>query len=479
MRTTALRGAGITAVVAIVALPMAASAADNGVTRRVNISNPGGNTANGDSTRDQISEDGNYVTFQSRASNLVPNDHNGKYDVFYVDRRNPAGTLTLVSRAAGTAGSANGQSNFSDVNGDGTVVVFDSEATNLLPAGNHAGGVFVRYLKNDSAARSGRKAGTVVQVDLSTTGDQPDGTSGRPTISEDGRYVAFNSNADNLAPGFRHRGDIYVRDLWRNTTRRATFSSSGGPVNGVAFRAQMSSNGAKIAYQAQASNIDASAVDNNHAYDIYVSPNPFLVTGPPKGKLASTLPNGSAGGGQRPGISGNAQYVAFQSTSVLASPAIAGRTNVFRRDLSSSNMIVVSVRYNGTAATVNSTRGSLNYDGSIVGFVSGDREIVRNDTNGQRDVFIRKMPGGPSVAVSVDADTGRPARTCGGSAAAAAPAATPGFRPGADDISTRPALSRSGLQVAFVSSLCNLQHGVTNNGSRNDVYVRAYPSSPF
>jgi Tol biopolymer transport system component len=165
-----------------------------------------------------ISSDGRYVAFQSLATNLVPGDTNGVTDVFVRDL--VAGTTEIVSvDSSGVIG--NSHSGAPSISADGRYVAFQSFATNLIPSDATLG--------NDVYLRD-RVAGTTVQVNLTSSGVQTvTGTGTEPSISADGRYVAFTSGATDMVPGDTNgRTDVFVRDLVAGTTERVSVSTGGG-----------------------------------------------------------------------------------------------------------------------------------------------------------------------------------------------------------------------------------------------------------
>lgn len=460
----AAAGLGLTGV--------ATAATDGGTTVRVSVTNPGGNNPDGDSTRPAISKDGFYQSFQSAAKNLVPGDgRTHGLDVFAVDRRNPAGTLVRVSTSS-TGGDANGDSHFSSLSNSGEEVAFDTLATNIRPGGNRSGAIFVRWLKS----MNGRAAGTVEEIDVTPAGASGNGSSGRPSISADGRYVTFNSTASDLLGVRRGGSNIFVRDLVTNTTKLVSNGASGAG-GGASFRPIISSDGNEITWQSNASNYGPT--DTNGVPDAYASANPFLVSNPPVQLVSANLAGTDAGNAasQRPFVSGNGRYVGFQSsaTNLTGDAVKAGILNIYVRDLTTNRTTLISKRYDGTLTSASTDRITLNYDGSVAGFVSNDHAIVPRDRDGTRDVFTRTWQAATPVntEVSVAYDGGSTA--CPAPPSAAAAATTTIYRPGADDINTRPYLSGDASVVVFVSSLCRLTPTATNDGTRNDAYVRVYP----
>jgi Tol biopolymer transport system component len=154
-----------------------------------------------------VSADGRFVAFVSGAADLVGNDTNGEWDIFVHDRETATASRVSVSSSGAES---NGKSNWHDISGDGRFVVFDSEAGNLVEGDtNGATDIFLHD----------RESGRTTRVSVSSTGAQADGTSLNPAISLDGRYVVFESDAPNLAPGDTDpKGDVFLRDLQAGIT---------------------------------------------------------------------------------------------------------------------------------------------------------------------------------------------------------------------------------------------------------------------
>jgi archaellum component FlaF (FlaF/FlaG flagellin family) len=206
-----------------------------GTTERVSVSSDGVE-GNSSTTASSVSANGRWVAFSSFASNLVPGDTNGQFDVFIHDRQ--TGQTELVSVSSDEA-----QGDFASttptVSGNGRLVAFYSDATNLVPGDtNDRRDVFVRD----------RASGTTERVSVSSDEQQADGnsqdpavrgfTASGPDITRDGRYVAFFSSATNLVPHdtntcppvFEDPGrcpDVFVRDRVAGTTVRVSLATDG------------------------------------------------------------------------------------------------------------------------------------------------------------------------------------------------------------------------------------------------------------
>ncbi len=228
----------------------------NGQTRRVSVRS-NGQEANGASRDPAVSANGRFVVFDSAASNLVSKDTNGKRDVFIHDLATGKTRRVSVSSAERQG---NGYSSNADVNGWGRFVTFNSSATNLVKNDTSTrGDVFVRDLQR----------GTTVRVSVSSKGRQANRASGDPTISDNGRYIAFESMASNLvAKDTNNRKDVFIRDRIGKTTRIASIPISGGRTrNGHSDDPSISGDARFVGFESEATNM--AAVDKNGVEDIY------------------------------------------------------------------------------------------------------------------------------------------------------------------------------------------------------------------
>jgi len=261
----------------------------------------------GPSTLPRLSANGRFVAYQSQAANLVPGDTNGVDDIFVFDRL----TRRTARVNVGPDGSqANDASSGASPSADGRFVAFASRATNLIPGGDLNGSnadVFVHdrslgrtwlvsvdhqglqrsvgYSQNPWISGDGRRvaflstaglvpgnpAGKQADVDIfvfdadlgtsrivsvSTAGAFADKISSAPTLSLDGRCVAYGSRATNLVPGDTNGfEDVFVHDLLLAETRRASTSASGAEGNASSFRPGISADGTAVCFDTTASNL--------------------------------------------------------------------------------------------------------------------------------------------------------------------------------------------------------------------------------
>ncbi|MBI4729552.1 MAG: PD40 domain-containing protein [Acidobacteria bacterium] len=247
-------------------------------TTRVSVSSKG--KAGGcSSDLPSISADGRFVAFQSECG-LAPEDTNRAWDVFVHDR-DTAKTTRVSVASDGTQG--NGISGEPTISADGRFVAFASLASNLVPDDTNRcadpdGGPDRSC--NDVFVHD-RETGETSRVSVSSSGRQADDRSLMPSISSDGRLVAFESGAGNLAEGDRNDycdgedpkpatcWDIFVHDRKTGETTRVSVSSSGQEANFSSQDASISAGGRYVAFESQATNL-ADGDDAQHIRDVFV-----------------------------------------------------------------------------------------------------------------------------------------------------------------------------------------------------------------
>lgn len=342
-------------------------------TSRVSVSS-GGDEGNAESYDPSISADGRFVAFDSYASNLVRKDTNGSLDVFVRDLEN--GTTRRVSvSSARVAG--NSDSYLPSISADGRFVAFDSFASNLIGHDtNDAYDIFVRDLANHTTRR----------VSVSNTGIEGNFGSYDPAISATGGSVAFDSDASNLvADDANDTTDVFVRDLGRHTTRRVSVSSTGDEADTDSSTPSISSGGRFVAFLSYASNLVAR--DTNDSGDVFVQDRRMGTT-----RRVSVSATGAQGDSDSylPSISSNGRFIAFYSD---ASNLVGGDMNdafdVFVRGVVNHTTRRISVTSTGIEGNAYSYDPSISADGGFVAFYSDASNLVKNDTNGAGDIFLR------------------------------------------------------------------------------------------
>lgn len=331
-----------------------------------------------------ISADGRVIAFRSVARNLVEGDRNRVEDVFVHDRL----TRQTERVSVGAAGEeANAGSVSSNVSADGSIVAFTSRASNLVRGDrNDLADVFIR----DTARRR------TIRISVGSNGES-DGASEGSGISADGLLVAFRSFGANLVRGDRNgTPDVFVRDWVAGTTERVNVSSSGAEANAVTFRGSVSGDGRWIGFRSQANNLVPG--DTNDALDVFernrVSGKTSRVSVGPEGAQADGRRfrqwerNGSFM--SRPFLSAGGRYAAFGSRAPnLVRGDTNGRRDVFVHDRVTKQTSRVSVTSDGAQANGDSYIAGISRDASVIAFVSAATNLVPGDTNGRPDAFVR------------------------------------------------------------------------------------------
>ncbi len=277
-----------------------------------------------------ISADGRYVAFMSPGADLVPNDTNGAWDVFVHDQRTSVTERVSVD-SAGNQG--NGDSTSPAISGDGRYVAFVSAASNLVPGDTNAvADVFVHD----------RVAGTTERVSVDGAGNQANGASGElgafhpGYISTDGRYVTFASTASNLVAGDTNGvADVFVRDRVAGTTERVSIDSAGNQATGSSSFPTISADGRYVAFGSTAANLVAG--DTNGVADTFVHDRQtgltYRVSVDDQGNQANNSSPQGDDGPEPAAISADGQHVAFASpASNLVPGDTNGYTDVFVHD---------------------------------------------------------------------------------------------------------------------------------------------------
>ncbi len=404
----------------------AAAADAEASTTRISVATDG-TEGNGASARPSISADGRYVAFQSWATNLVVNDTNNAWDIFVHDRTN--GVTTRVSVAT-NGDQANGSSYAPSISADGRYVAFQSDANNIVADdSNGHSDIFIHDLQN----------GTTAIVSLAQDGSPANGDSSDPSVNGDGHHVAFTSDASNLVSNDADGvADVYVRDVAADHTVLASTTNAQDLGNRGSSGASISNDGRFTVYASQTTSLGPSldhpeiyVYDRNDGSDTMVS---ISNDGAPS--------NGST---YRPAISGNGEYVVFDSGDTTN--LVAGMTGgVFMHNLETD--VTTGVLPTGIAA-------QLNIDGRFVVFAASRQYLSPTDPTGAIDVYRLDRQTGTTIRVSQN-DSGEPGNGESGT-----------YELGASGHAT--SVSETGQFVAFTSSADNLVPGDTNDDW--DVFV--------
>ena len=343
-------------------------------TVRVSVDS-GGGSPDGASTAPALSGNGRFVAFLSFASDLVAGDEPGA-DTFVRDT--VSGTTALVG-AGSPADSLDDEEYGPSISAGGRHVAFVSSQALLPEDTNGLLDVYVRDLVTHGLTRAS----------VAADGGNGDADSISPSLSGTGRFVAFLSSASNLvANDGNGLDDLFVRDLRNGVTVRASVAANGGdPNEATLIRPSMSADGAHVAFGSFASNLVVG--DNNNANDVFIR---HLLT--QTTTRVSVDVTGGDGNGWSTSVSASrdGRYVAFRSTSSDLVPGDDnGFADVFRRDLATSTTTRVSIATDGNDPNNNAWNPSITHAGNLVAFVSFASNLVTDDTNNLRDVFVRSL----------------------------------------------------------------------------------------
>jgi len=277
-------------------------------------------------------------------------------------------------------------------------------------------------------------AGITQRVSVPASEVEGDADSYGVSISANGRFIAFVSDATNLVQGDTNaKTDIFVRDRKKGTTIRVSVNSAGGEGNDDSSRPSISKNGRFVAFESRASNLVTG--DLNNTRDVFIHDR--------KTGATTRIPDG----GLAPSISASGRFVAFESDAPdLVPDDTNGLRDIFLHDRKTGATTRVSVDSTGGQANDASFEAFVSGNGRLVAFRSFASNLVEGDLNGMMDVFVHDRKRGVTTRVSVDSEGGE-----------------------GDDISLLPSLSRNGKLVTFHSYASNLVEGDLNGSS--DVFV--------
>lgn len=347
----------LAAIGAVLCVLVPHTSAETPTTVRVSVATDG-TQGNGRSWGDQaISADGRYVAFTTEATNLVSGDTNGYTDIFV---RDTLGGTTILASVSSDSVQGNYGGSFPSLSGDGRYITFSSISSNLV-SGNYSDNwnVFVRDLRNGTT--------TCVSLGLDELpGRDMEDQSMGSAITPDGQFVAFSSTSNRLVAntwGTTHIQQIYLRNLRAGTTTLVSADQFGVRGDNASGGISISSDGRFVAFSSQAENL-VSGISNG-LVNVFVRDTHANTT-----ICASITPqaraaDGSSGQWGFPSLSADGRYVALDSA---ATDLVAGDTNgvrdVFVRDTATSTTERVSVATDGSQANGNCDAPSMSADGA-------------------------------------------------------------------------------------------------------------------
>lgn len=407
------------------------------------VSAAAGQSGNGASEAPQISANGIFVSFATDATNLVMPDANGQSDVLVKDL--DADTFSRASVA--TVGQQANAASFGPViSGNGRVLLYQSDATNLDPQA---------LTPLSSNLFEHRRIGAQTRwASRTPTGDLANGDSIGVGVSADGGKVVFDSAASNLVAGDSNAAiDIFAVSR-PGALSRISLTNGGAEANGDSIEPAISDNGLFIAFASDATNLVPIGTDLNGARDIFLLP---LVGAPGSiTRISNDAATNDAGDGEstRPALSANGNFVAFTSTSNgLIAPAFgATMQRVYVYDRVGDSIEHVSVDAAGIATDSDAFGASISDDGCKIAFQSDAGNLDPLAAGGTLHIFVRDRCLGTTTLASIDNTI---------------PIANP-----ADSNSFEARIAGDGNSVVFLSDASNL--GLSDLNGVTDAYIRTF-----
>ncbi len=335
-----------------------------------------------------LSSSGTRVAFASSASNLDPLDHDGLMDI-YVRELDDSPTTFLVSVSADGSVKGNSSSSSPTISADGTRVAFVSSATNLDPMdGDQSSDVYVREL-DETPKTVLASVSAIGDVKGNRSSDSAVISANGMRVA----FLSNANNLDPLDKDMHRDVYVRDLDATPWTFLASVNAAGTSKANGSGYwfsdTPSISADGTRIAFVSDATNLDP--LDQDSQYDIYIreldaSPTTILVSvnadGTVKGNGASLYPV----------ISSDGTRVAFVSDASNLDPQDTDNlSDVYIRELGTNPTTILASSGSQQPNEGESHSAAISGDGSQVAFVSSDSALVLNDFNSSPDVIIRSV----------------------------------------------------------------------------------------
>jgi len=423
-----------------------------GVTR-VNVS-PAGVQSDNSSESPSISGDGNFVAFWSHSTNFSPLAGSGHSNIYVRDRSSGTTTLITAGDSEGVPVEADGHSFAPRISNDGSTVAFLGNATNLDSSaidGNLTTDVFVRNWQATSP--------TTRLVSRSNDGSSSaNHQSSEPVLSDNGQRLLFTSLATDLVSGIADV--IETTDLFTFDGTNVLLVTQKGVGRftgryGVDTEFTQTDDGRLLAYSTSSPGItgDTNQIHVNHLNHLNHVYIVDVTTRSTERVSVNSAEEPSDSASYQPSVSGDGRFVAFISDGSNLSSSWNGQPQIYVRDRTDGNTMLVSVNRLGTAGGNSySEKPQISRDGSIIAFAShaSDLQTGVTDNNNTVDIFVRNWRATNPVTQT---------------ASRRSAAATTG-----NSHSQYPTISEDGRTVAFASSATNLT-GISDTNTSQDVFA--------
>lgn len=289
---------------------------------------------------------------------------------------------------------------------------------------------------------------TYERISVSTQNAEGKYRSGSPNISDDGRYVVFDTVSVLDEGDTNSNSDVYLRDRLTKETFWLSSEPGGVAPEGRSSEAAISGDGRYVVFTSYAKNLTDMPITDGHSHiylhDLNTGTNVLVDIG------FDDAP-GNANFGSNPAVSADGRYVTFKSAaSNLVANDTNGKNDVFVRDMKEGQTIRVSLGTNGIQGDGNSYQPAISADGDAVAFTSVATNLVPDDTNGVHDVFLWRRETNKVSRISVSSNGEQGDKISNG------------FNPAA--------ISADGRYVVFESEATNLVSDDTNG--RYDIFLR-------
>lgn len=308
-------------------------------------------------------------------------------DIYYVDQTTdqtielPETSLNVVhANTTANQGQARaGDSSNASLFANNQKLIFESVANNLVANDtNNQSDIFVKNLAT----------GAIDRISTDSNGQQAVGVSSQASVSQNNNFAVFTSSAANLVSGDNNnKADIFRKNLTTGQTIRVSTNVTGVEADGASKEAQLSADGSTVVFTSSATNLISG--DTNSKDDIYYK---NLTTGVVERVSMSSASEQANGDSYKAYFSADGNKVVFVSS---ASNLIVGDTNnvadIFIKDLATKEVIRINVDKFATQANGNSDDARFSADSTKVLFSSDATNLVANDTNGVRDIFVKDL----------------------------------------------------------------------------------------